>query len=110
MNLMFRAGNRRIHENTMRTNAIRNEWNDHLHGTRETVSLAILMLYNVITFATFLCYDYFGLSSVRAILNCLNNFNHRQITIIITQAGPQSLVNKGLSVLSQNARIGSIMD
>ena len=58
----------------MRTNAIRNDWNDHLQGTRETISLRILLLYNLITFATFLCYDYFVLSSVRANLNCLNNW------------------------------------
>lgn len=110
MNLMFMAGNTRIHENTMRTNEIRNDWNDHLQGTRETISLRVLLLCNLIAFATFLCYDYFVLSSVRANLNCLNNFNYRQVTIFITQAGPQSLMNNGLSVLSQNARIGSIMD
>ena len=52
----------------------------------------------------------FFLPYVRAILNCLNDLNHNQITIFFTKADSHSLVNNRLSVLSHNAWIGSVMD
>ena len=50
------------------------------------------------------------MSYFRASLNYLTHFNHHQITIFITEVGSQGLVNNRLSVPSQNAWIGPIMD